>query len=288
MNIENSTFLILGSQGQLGKEFSRTLAKRGIRFTAPPEREADITNPESLRRLTDEVHSDVIINCAAYNAVDAAEDDSRTAYLINQDSVDRLARVARERGSLLVHFGTDYVFDGSKENLYVEEDSPNPLSVYGRSKLGGEQAVLGASTRFLVFRLSWVYGEGTQNFIHKLRQWASQHSVLHLSADEVSVPTSTIDVADVVLKALAADLRGLHHLTNSGYASRYEFGKHVVETLNLDNVIVPVPMDTFKTKAKRPRFSAMSNAALSQQLGVSIPDWRTSLDHYLLASAPQG
>lgn len=281
MDLSTSTFLILGAQGQLGREFVKTLAARGIRFVAPPERDADITNLDSLKRFSDREHADVIVNCAAYNAVDAAEEDARTAFLINRDSVEGLAQWAKAQGSRMVHFGTDYVFDGTKGDLYTEDDQPNPLSVYGRSKLEGEEAVLGASERFLVCRLSWVYGEGTQNFISKLRQWASGQPVLRLSADEVSVPTWTGDVVDVVLKALTADLRGLHHLTNSGYASRYEFGKYVVETLDLRKVVIPVSMDTFTTKARRPRFSAMSNARLSQRLGITIPDWKTSLDRYL-------
>ncbi len=276
--------LILGSSGQLAREFVRQLTARQRPFEAPPEQECDVTNPENLQAVVDRFSPGVILNCAAYNAVDAAEDNRETAFRINHTAVEHLAHICRTRGCLLVHFSTDYVFDGTKGGLYTEEDAPNPLGVYGASKLAGERAALEETDRSLVFRLSWVFGEGPQNFIHKLRQWAETSSVLKISADEVSVPTSTADVARVTLEAVERGLTGLYHLTNSGYASRYELARHVVNVLNLPNIVIPVPMSTFPTKAQRPRFSAMSNRKICATLGVEIRNWREAVHDFLTGS----
>lgn len=274
-------YLILGANGQLGKQFKQDLAARGARCSAPEESSCSITDADGIARTLDALQPSVVINCAAYNAVDAAEKDPETAFRVNAEAVGTLARRCNANGIRLVHYSSDYVFDGTKGDLYAEDDRPNPLNVYGKSKLAGEQAALGAHSGALVFRTSWVFGDGTQNFMYKLRGWAEKNRVLRISGDEVSVPTSTIDLVSVTLVAVEAGLSGLFHLTNTGYASRYEWGRMVLSLLRKDNIVIPVAMSEFPSPAKRPLFSAMSNQTVRDRLGVEIPSWQEAVEGYL-------
>jgi len=280
MNVRHK-FLILGANGQLGKQFKIELRERGFTFEAPEERECDLTDSTGLEQTVKRLAPTVIINCAAYNAVEEAEKKPDLAYLVNGKAVENLAQVCGRNRVFLIHYSSDYVFDGQKKELYGEDDSTNPLNVYGKSKLAGEKAVQEQLRDFLLFRTSWVYGDGTQNFIHKLLLWAASNKELKLSDDEVSVPTSTKDLASVTLQALEEGLTGLFHLTNSGRASRYEWGKFVLEQLGRDNAVAPVPMNSFPSAVQRPAFTAMSNQAIEKALGIKIPSWQTACSNYL-------
>ncbi|MCK9409751.1 MAG: dTDP-4-dehydrorhamnose reductase [Bacteroidetes bacterium] len=277
----NHSFLILGANGQLGKQFYKDLTRRATTVIAPDEKDCDITSANVLSRYIDSVKPTVVINCAAYNAVDLAEQQPETAYRINTSSAGMIAALCAERKISFVHYSSDYVFDGAKGDRYSEQDVPNPLNVYGKSKHDGETAVLAAGGTSLVLRTSWVFGNGTQNFIYKMKQWSQMNPVLKLTADEVSVPTSTIDLVDITLRALNKGLSGLFHLTNSDYASRYEWGRYVAKQLSLSATIIPVPMSMFPSPAQRPLFSAMSNQRLQDDLGIVIPDWRDAVDRFI-------
>lgn len=251
-------------------------------MTAPDEKDCDITSIDTLSSFIDSVKPNVIINCAAYNAVDLAEQQPDIAARINTSAVMNIAALCRDKHLTMVHYSSDYVFDGMKGDLYSESDPVNPLNVYGRTKRGGEEAVLNSGAEFLLFRTSWVFGNGAQNFIHKMLQWSQKNPVLKLTSDEVSVPTCTIDLVDVTLRSLDKGLSGLYHLTNSDYASRYEWGRYVAKKLSLSSTIVPVPMNAFPSPAQRPLFSAMSNRLVQHDLGMTIPDWRDAVDRFLI------
>lgn len=281
------TYLILGANGQLGKQFGKELRARGEDVIAPDEKDCDITNSDTLARYVQLVSPSVIINCAAYNAVDLAEQQSDIANLINGKAVENIASLCRRHGIFFVHYSSDYVFDGKKGEPYTERDTPNPLNVYGRSKLAGEEAVQKHAGDFLLFRTSWVFGDGPQNFIHKFLLWSRNNHVLKLSSDEVSVPTSCADLVSLTIASLEKGLRGLHHLTNSDYASRYEWGRYIARVLSLDNLIVPVPMSLFSGPVQRPAFTAMSNAQLQDRLGVPIRDWRSAVDRFFEEYPPK-
>jgi dTDP-4-dehydrorhamnose reductase len=194
-----------------------------------------------------------------------------------------LAQVAESHNAKLIHFGSDYVFDGLKENgLYNEEDPVNPLNEYGKSKLLGEQYVLKEMDRCLILRLSWVFGTGKQNFIHKLLEWANNNEYLKIACDEFSVPTYTDMVVDVTLKAIEQGLTGQYHLTNSGFCSRYEWAKVILKAVRMNKFIRPVAMESFNLTAKRPKYSAMSNRKLTDCLNIAIPSWEESVQLYLL------
>jgi len=272
--------LILGAAGQLGKEFVNYCTKHNIDYLAPDEQAGDITNTEAMQALISQYKPTYVINCAAYNAVDNAEEDKETALLVNAIAPGQLANVCEKNQIKLVHFSSDYVFDGEKQDLYNEQDEPQPLNVYGLSKWQGEQRVQ-QNDNHLIFRLSWVIGPGQQNFIYKLRQWASNNKVLKISSDEASVPTFTFDIVEITMKSLGANLSGTFHLTNSNYSSRFELARAFIEISGMNNVIVPVAMSSFVTKAARPLFSAMSNEKLATTLKYEIPTWQESLKKYV-------
>jgi len=280
-------YLIIGHKGQLGSEFVRTLSLRGASFAAADYDECDAGDLDAVLSLIGSTRPTHIINCSAYNQVDDAEERFDLAFRTNATGAGNLAYGARKYGAFLVHYSTDYVFDGTKETgLYREDDTPRPLNAYGRSKYLGELAVRNETDRSLILRLSWVFGEGTQNFIYKVRQWAGKNDCLRISADEVSVPTATATIVDVTLRALDHGLSGLFHLTNSGYASRYEWARRIIEALGLKTLVFPVSSDVFNLPAKRPKFSAMSNETISRELSLAIPHWEEALRNYLSSCAP--
>jgi dTDP-4-dehydrorhamnose reductase len=279
-------YLITGKNGQLARSFVMRFEDRSFDFLAPDESQLDITNRGSIDDAVAAYKPDVIINCAAYNLVDKAEEAPDTAFCVNAEGPRNLARAAARHKAVLVHFGSDYVFDGSKENgLYTEDDFPNPLNEYGKSKLAGEQHVLDELDRSLVLRLSWVFGPGRQNFIYKLTQWAASSEFLKIACDEFSVPTYTNTVVDVTLRAINQGLTGRYHLTNSGYCSRYEWAKLILGSLGIRKFIRPVSMDAFNLPAKRPRFSAMDNGKIAGLLNMPIPGWEEAVKSFLREGA---
>jgi dTDP-4-dehydrorhamnose reductase len=279
-------YLITGKNGQLAQAFINKFKERSIDFSAPEEAQLDITDYNAAINVVTACRPDVIINCAAYNLVDQAEQDRDAVFAVNATGPKNLARAASSQKALLVHFGSDYVFDGRKENgLYTESDPVNPLNEYGKSKLAGEQHVMEELDRCLVLRLSWVFGAGKQNFIYKLTEWARNNEYLKIACDEFSVPTYTGMVVDITLKAIEQGMTGRYHLTNSGFCSRYEWAKLILNTAGVKKFIRPVTMDAFNLPAKRPKFSAMINSKLAGLLNVEIPAWEESVRSFLREGA---
>ena len=279
-------YLITGRNGQLARAFIKRFEKQAIVFNAPDEAHLDITDYNCVMKAVTAYKPDIILNCAAYNLVDKAEQDMITAFAVNAAGPKHLAQAAAHQKALLVHFGSDYVFDGVKEKgLYIENDQVNPLNEYGKSKLAGERHVLEELERCLVLRLSWVFGRGAQNFIHKLIEWTKTSEYLKIACDEFSVPTYTDTVVDVTLKAIAQGVTGRYHLTNSGFCSRYEWAKHILHSLGINKFIRPVSMDSFNLPAQRPKFSAMSNQKLAGVLNIDIPSWAEAVTSFLREDA---
>ena len=275
--------LITGKDGQLSREFQRVLENYSHTVIALEEKSLDISDSGLVTEAVLHYKPDVLLNCAAYNFVDKAEEDFETAYKVNALGVRNLACECKKNNVLLVHYSTDYIFDGAKENFYIEGDEPNPINNYGKSKFMGEKFLKEETDEFLLFRLSWVFGEGKNNFLYKLSEWAKKNRVLKVVCDQISVPTYTRDIVSLTMLAIVKDLRGVYHLTNSGYASRYEVARYLTEKLGMDNLILPVDSNHFPSPAKRPYFSAMSNLKLSNDLGCTVPDWRFGIDRYIRA-----
>jgi len=275
-------YLITGKNGQLAQAFIKRFEKQPIDFSAPDESQFNITSQKTVADVVATWKPDIILNCAAYNLVDKAEQDRDAAFAVNASGPGILAQASAKQNAILVHFGSDYVFDGLKENgLYTEDDAVNPLNEYGRSKLLGEQQVVQECEKYLILRLSWVFGAGKQNFIYKLAVWAESSEYLKIACDEFSVPTYTDTVVDFTLKALEQGVTGQYHLTNSGFCSRYEWAKLILNNLGITKFVRPVTMDSFNLPAMRPKFSAMSNGKLSSLLNTRIPTWEESVRSFL-------
>ncbi len=278
-------YLIIGKNGQLGKEFVKTLNSYKKDFTAVGHKELEIGDLGKVLEIFEREKPDIVINCSAYNLVDKAEEDYPAAFKTNTIGVRNLAYASKKFGSFLVHYSTDYVFDGKKEGLYTEEDKPNPLNQYGKSKYLGEIYLFEENKNSLLFRVSWVFGEGKQNFIHKLLNWAENNQYLKIAYDEISVPTYTGTIVNITLKALEEGLTGLYHLTNSGYASRYEWAKAILNYRKINKFIYPVSSEIFELPAKRPKFSAMDNGKIKKELNLEIPTWEEDLKIFLAKSS---
>ncbi|MFA5073011.1 MAG: dTDP-4-dehydrorhamnose reductase [Nitrospirota bacterium] len=275
-------YLITGKKGQLAQAFIHRFDASSIDYVAPEESQLDITDEKAVAHAVGFYKPDVILNCAAYNFVDKAELEKDTAFQVNAVGPRNLARAAQQFHARLVHFGSDYVFDGKKESgLYQEQDIPNPINTYGKTKLAGEEVVSQELDHCLIFRLSWVFGAGKQNFIHKFLEWTQKNSFVRIACDEFSAPTYTETVVDATLKAVETGLSGRYHLTNTGYCSRYEWARLITKILGITTFIRPVANEVFNLPAPRPKFSAMSNEQASKQLCMTIPDWEESVRSFL-------
>ncbi|WP_448583927.1 dTDP-4-dehydrorhamnose reductase [Thermocrinis sp.] len=266
-------FLITGAKGQLAKEFIKKFSSKSIDFVMLSKEELNISDTKSVFKVIRDIKPNVVINCAAYNLVDRAESFPAEAIAVNTLGVANLAYACAENKALLIHYSTDYLFDGNKQGLYTEEDQPNPPNEYGKSKLYGELAIKSILEDYLIFRVSWVYGEGKQNFIHRLLQWAKEKEVLQIAFNEVSVPTYTGFIVEKTLKALEKGLSGLYHLVPRGYASRYEWAKLALKLFGINKVLIPVQKEIFNLPAKRPDFSAMSSDRIERELGDEFDEW---------------
>jgi dTDP-4-dehydrorhamnose reductase len=265
--------LVFGGHGQLGKEFVQTLSFGDYHFIAPS---VDVTNFYDVVAIFEKFKPDVVINCVAYTKVDKAEVEQEKAFKANLEVPIILSMLSKR----LIHFSTDYVFDGKKGSLYEETDETNPLNRYGKSKLLGEKSVLRNKDN-LVIRLSWVFGQGYQNYIKKILHWSEKESLLKASFDEVSSPTSTRSIVEATLIAIDKELSGLYHFCNSGYCSRFDWAKFIFKELKINKEVVPVKASSFCLMAQRPKFSAMNTEKISRDLGIKIPDWQSEVKQFL-------
>ena len=273
--------LLTGASGQVGAELARTLAPLG-ELIAVDRARMDLANRDAVAATVRAVRPDLIVNPAAYTAVDAAESDVATATAVNAIAPGILAEEAKRSGAALVHFSTDYVFDGEKPGPYVETDAPHPINVYGRTKLAGEKAIAAAGGRHLVFRTSWVYAARGRNFLTTIQRLARERPELRVVDDQRGAPTSARAIADGVAQVLAKkDWQvGLYHLSCAGETSWYGFAKAIVG----DTRLVPITSADYPTPARRPKNSVLSNEKLEATFGVRLPDWQSALE----ATAPRG
>ncbi len=286
--------LILGGDGQVAWELRRSLATLGEviavgRRTTPHA--LDLEQPESIAPLVETLRPTWIVNAAAHTAVDKAETEVDAATRINAEAPGRLAEVAGRVGALLVHYSTDYVFDGSGTQPYREDDTPNPQGVYGRSKLDGERAIENAGGDYLILRTAWVYGARGQNFLRTLRRLAREREELRVIADQRGAPTWSRHIAEAtaqILTQLGNDhaawhtKTGLYHLTSAGEATWHAFAEAIVEHQRQHEVvkverITPITTADYPTPAQRPAYSVLNNDKLTHTFGVRLPDWREAL-----------
>jgi len=277
--------LVTGRNGQVGWELQKTLPALG-EVIATDRGTLDLGAPDTIRRTVREVRPDVIVNAAAYTAVDKAEAERELATQANAVAPGVLGEEAKRLGALLVHYSTDYVFDGAKRTPYQEQDAPNPLSHYALSKLEGERAVAASGCRHLILRTSWVYGPRAANFYQVIRRKAQANEAMLMVDDQTSVPTPSTFAAETTVELLRKQASGLLHLVPSGQATRYEFACAVARAMGSRSTVEAVKSDRFPSAARRPAYSVMSSAHAGKLLGAALPDWRVLLERGMKAWIP--
>jgi dTDP-4-dehydrorhamnose reductase len=274
--------LLTGRNGQVGSELAQALSPLG-EVIATDRSTLDIADADSIRRALREAKPQVIVNAAAYTAVDKAEAERELATRANADAPLVLGEEAKRLGALLVHFSTDYVFDGTRRSPYAEADAPNPLSHYARTKLDGERAAAASGCRCLVLRTSWVYGPRAANFYRVIRRKAAANEPMRMVEDQTSVPTPSVFLARQAAELVRRGAEGLLHLVPGGAASRYDFAREVVRACGSSSQVAPARTDEFPSAAQRPAYSVMSNARASAALGAALGDWRDALRECMAA-----
>ena len=287
--------LIFGSSGQVGRELQRHLPDVGS-VQAVGRDDVDFLHPEAIRTAIARFRPDCIVNAAAYTAVDKAEEDAETAFSINADAVAAIAREARMLGSCLIHYSTDYVFDGSKDGAYLETDTPGPINVYGASKLAGEQAIIESGCRHMIFRTSWVIGEHGRNFARTILRLAMERTSLKVVDDQIGVPTSAGLIARSTMASIGPLASGslsdgIYHLTPHGQTSWHGVATQLVSQAGRagakiclsEGAIDPIPSSDYPTAAKRPLNSKLNSSKFEASLGIDLPDWQS--DFELVANA---
>jgi dTDP-4-dehydrorhamnose reductase len=275
--------LLTGRNGQVGSDLEKSLPALG-ELVAIDRASLDLSDPDAIRRVVREVRPALIINATAYNAVDKAQAEPAAATAVNAIAPGVLAEEAKRLGALVVHYSTDYVFDGEKSLPYVEEDRPAPLNAYGRSKLQGETAVAAAAGRHLILRTSWVYSTRATNFYRLIQRKAAAGEPMRMVDDQTSVPTSSAFLAEYTLALLRARAEGLFHLVPSGQATRYAFAREVVRALGSASKVEPARTSEFPSAARRPVYSVLENRKAGSVLGRGIPDWRELLPPIIAGS----
>jgi dTDP-4-dehydrorhamnose reductase len=273
--------LLVGPTGQVGSALLDTLPHLGMVIPADRTR-LDLANASSIHETVREVGPEVIVNAAAYTAVDEAESDQTRTFAINRDGPAVLAAEAAKLGALLVHYSTDYVFDGEKPSPYVENDAPNPLNVYGRSKLEGEQEIAKSGCRYLIFRTSWVYAGSGNNFLLTMLRLAGEGKPLRVVNDQHGAPTSNLMIADATAHAIAAvladpSLASLYHMTASGSTTWHGFAEAAFREKGTVAEIRAIRSVDYPAPARRPRNSVLDNWKISAKLRVRLPTWETGL-----------
>jgi dTDP-4-dehydrorhamnose reductase len=285
-------FLILGAQGQLGIELQSAFRDAG-HVIAHGRSTCDLSNPSSIRNAIREARPDVILNAAAYTAVDRAESEPELAMQINGEAPGMLAEEAKKNNALLIHYSTDYVFDGSKPGPWIEEDVVHPLNVYGATKLAGERNIQQVGGRFLIFRTSWVFSPHGHNFLSTMLRLGREREELKIVNDQIGAPTSALALAtatrrivDKTAEQTATNVAGIFHMTCAGQTTWFGFAQSIFAKAQASKpwaTVKGIPASEYPTPAMRPANSVLSNKKLKQVFGFDLPSWEAALDAALQA-----
>jgi dTDP-4-dehydrorhamnose reductase len=296
--------LLTGKTGQIGAKLAAFLPRLG-EVAAFDRHELDLSKPEHIRRAIRDVQPNVIVNAAAYTSVDQAEREEKQARIINVDAPALMAEEAKKIGASLVHYSTDYVFDGSSSLPYAETDQPNPINVYGKTKLAGEEAIRAVGAPHLIFRTAWVYGTKGRNFLLTVLRLATEREELRIVRDQIGAPTWSSEIAKATAEVLLqlsvrgqndpSRFSGVYHMTAGGKASWFEFAEAILEEASrmprdipwfetatkgeplVTHRVTPIPTEEYPTPARRPAYSLLSNSRLRQDFGLELPAWSLQL-----------
>jgi len=282
----NSKILVTGANGQLGNEIRRICRNfPGLEFIFTDVDMLDITNPDAVSVFMEASRPAIVVNCAAYTNVDAAEENVKNVRKINSLAPQVLAAACAMQDAFLIHISTDYVFDGEATEPYSEDDETNPISVYGNSKLEGEEKIRTVFDNYLIIRTSWMYSEFGHNFVRTIISLAKERETLEIVNDQFGSPTYARDLAnciiDIIIKSILnpkAYLPGVYHYSNQGSCSWFEFAQEILDIAGIKSCkLIPVSSEQFPSVAKRPRYSVLDTSKVRQSFGIGIPNWRDSL-----------
>ena len=281
-----SKIIVFGASGQLGQCLKQVAAEMDITDIAfPNETEGNILDPEALQALFAKHQPEYAINCAAYTAVDKAEEELDLARKINKTGVENIAALCRQFDAALVQISTDFVFEGNSPHPLVETDPANPISVYGLTKLEGEQIIADYTEKYFILRTSWLYSEHGNNFVKTMLKLGHDRDELKIIADQIGSPTYAIDLASAVLQIIesGSEAYGVYHYSNEGVTSWYDFAQGIFDISKTDVKTYPIRTSEYPTKATRPAYSVMDKAKIKKTFGIEIPYWRHSLERCIQA-----
>lgn len=279
MNLNNN-ILVFGGTGQLGLCIAKVGKERN--FTSLfflDEIDGDVLDSSSIRRQFEKINPQFIINCAAYTAVDKAEDEQELCEKVNKDGAVNLANLCKEFNVTMIHISTDFVFEGDSPKLLNELDNTNPINVYGKTKLAGELGISKVLDRYFILRTSWLYSEFANNFVKTMRKLCAEREELGVIVDQIGTPTYAIDLAGAILDIISInnDKYGTYHYSNEGVTSWYDFAKGIFDLSYINVKLTPIPCSAYPSKAIRPAFSVMDKTKIKNAFGMTIPYWRDSL-----------
>jgi dTDP-4-dehydrorhamnose reductase len=308
--------LLTGKGGQIGSELQSLLPRLGD-LVAPDRRELDLLDPGSIRRMVRDIRPQLIVNAAAYTAVDAAESDEANAHAVNAIAPAVIAEEAKKLDAAVLHYSTDYIFDGAKSAPYEEMDPANPINVYGKTKLAGELAIRSSGAPHLIFRTAWVYATRGRNFLLTILRLATEKEELRIVHDQTGAPTCASEVAAATSKILAgicernngrplfSEVSGTYHMSAAGQTTWHDFAMNIIEAAGATSHnlvwlagatggrplivrrVIPISGEEFRSPTRRPAYSVLSNSRLFQTFGVALPDWRTQLQRCFIPDSSQ-
>lgn len=275
--------LVTGVKGQLGFDVVNELKKRGHTAVGVDIEEMDITEEESVNRVIKEASPDAVIHCAAYTAVDAAEENVELCRRVNALGTEYIARVCKELDIKMMYLSTDYVFNGQGTRPWEPDDEREPLNVYGQTKYEGELAIEKYLTKYFTIRIAWVFGVNGKNFIKTMLNLGKSHDTVSVVNDQIGSPTYTYDLARLMVDMVETEKYGRYHATNEGLCSWYEFACEIFKQAGMDVTVLPVSSDQFPSKAVRPKNSRMKKDKLAENGFTPLPSWQDALSRYLKA-----
>lgn len=273
--------LVTGVKGQLGFDVVNELKKNNIEAVGVDIEEMDITDKEAVDKVITSANVDAVIHCAAYTAVDAAEDNVEICKKVNADGTRNIAEICKKLDIKMMYISTDYVFDGEGERPWEPDDERQPLNAYGSSKYEGEVAVQDNLDKYFIVRIAWVFGVNGKNFIKTMLNLGKTHDTLTVVSDQIGSPTYTYDLAVLLVQMIQSDKYGIYHATNEGLCSWYDFAVEIFKQAGMNVNVIPVSSEEYKSKAKRPHNSRMSKDKLEANGFQRLPSWQNALERYL-------
>lgn len=273
--------LVTGANGQLGYDVVKELQKQNIECYGTTRKDFDIIDFEATEKFIVDYRPDIVIHCAAYTAVDKAEDEQGLCYLVNASATENIAEICKKINAKMLYISTDYVFDGTKEGFYEVDDIPNPINVYGKTKLLGEQAVQRILNKYFIVRISWVFGEHGNNFVKTMLRLGKERKEINVVADQYGSPTYTADLAPLLVEMIKTDKYGVYHATNEGVCTWAEFAEEIFKIAGIDRKVNHIMTAEYPTRAKRPINSKLSKKSLMINNFYILNKWQIAIEQFI-------